>query len=495
MPQTSPTTISHACKSHLGYNLCLCLSLFLGSFQANSAHAQEDLPTLGGAGGGIFSSQFEAAIGQQVLRSLRHSAPMLKDPLLLDYLQSLVFRLVPFASLPDSNLTIVIIDDMSINAFAVPGGIIGVNSGLFLYAKQEAEFASVLAHELGHLSQRHFARRVEQQQASTPWTLAGMIAGIVLSAVTRSDAGIATIAGTQAYAAQNFLAYSRQNEQEADRVGIEILAEAGMNPRAMPVMFEQMMRQGRLSGQRPPEYLLTHPLTESRVADTRNRAEQFPKQAFPDSIEYPLMRARILVRYATTPQTALKQFQGFVVSGEFDDNAAAHYGLAVAALAADQPDIAEAALNQLLKQQPQRITYRVTLAETLIAQKKATAAIALLTDALQHSPGNLPITRTLAKAHVQNNQPEAAARLLKQLTISFSEDADLWFDLSEAQGLAGDIVEVHRSRAEYELLMGNLDAAEGQLKQALDKSYPGTPVTEVIKDRLAKLHALRQKDR
>ena len=253
--------------------LIVFLALSMAVTSPATRAQSSDLPSIGGSGG-LISGQMEADIGQQVMASIRRSAPQLQDPLVYDYLSAIIYRLVPSAPLDNRDLKLVLIDSPAINAFAVPGGVVGVNGGLFLNAATEQQFASVLAHELAHLSQRHFARRMQQQETSAPLTLAGMIAGIVLSAVTQSDIGIAAIAGTQAMAVQNMLAYSRSHEQEADRVGMDILASAGMDPRGMPEMFEIMMRQNRLQGNRLPEYLSTHPLTQNRVADTRNRAEQ-----------------------------------------------------------------------------------------------------------------------------------------------------------------------------------------------------------------------------
>ena len=196
--------------------LAICLALAHSPVIAQ----ESSLPNIGGSGGGgLISDQQEAEIGRQVMISIRRSAPRITDPLVYDYLSSIVYRLVPYASLSNTDLTLTLIDDPAINAFAVPGGVVGVNGGLFLNSVTEQQFASVLAHELAHLSQRHFARRLEQQKNSAPLALAGMIAGIVLTAVTQSDIGIAAIAGTQALAIQNMLSYSRANEQEADRVG------------------------------------------------------------------------------------------------------------------------------------------------------------------------------------------------------------------------------------------------------------------------------------
>ncbi|EAZ98732.1 M48 family metalloprotease, partial [Marinobacter sp. ELB17] len=298
-------------NGHLHFNTLLCalLALTLTAMGVSTGAAAQSqgstLPTIGGTGGGLIAGQQEADIGRQVLVSLRRSAPQITDPLVYDYLSAILYRLVPAAPLQNRDLTLALIDDPAINAFAVPGGIVGVNGGLFLFARTEQQFASVLAHELAHLSQRHFARRLEQQQTSTPLTIAGLIAGIVLTAVTQSDIGIAAIAGTQALAIQNMLEYSRANEQEADRVGLDILANAGLDPRGMPEMFEIMTRQNRLQGNRVPEYLSTHPLTQSRVADTQNRAEQYPLERIEDSPEYRLIRARLQVHYAASAAAAM----------------------------------------------------------------------------------------------------------------------------------------------------------------------------------------------
>ncbi len=447
-----------------------------------------ELPTFGGVGGGLISEQMEQQIGQQVMRSLRRSADQVEDPLVNEYLENIVYRLIPSAPLQDRQVTTVVIDSPAINAFAVPGNIIGVNGGLFLNAETEQQFASVIAHELAHLSQRHFARRLEQQQASTPLTIAGMVAGIILSAVTKSDVGIAAIAGTQAMAVQNMLQYSRSNEQEADRVGLEILANSGMDPRGMPEMFEIMMRQNRLQGNQMPEYLSTHPLTQSRVSDTRSRAEQYPEASYDDALEYHLVRARLQVHYARTPADAVNAFEEYRQSSDAAAQvAAAKYGLAVAYLADNQAGRAETLLRELLADQPGRITYQVTLAESLIAQDQAQMAADLLQEALSRNPANRPITSMLARAELKAGNAPKAADLLRSLAREYPHREDYWSRLAEAEGQARNIIGVHRARAEYDILMGDLEAAERQLRQAQERVPPDAPLRQVITERLAQV--------
>ncbi|MBD3641000.1 MAG: M48 family metallopeptidase [Marinobacter sp.] len=452
------------------------------------AHAQEtSLPSIGGTGGGLISGQQESEIGRQVMVSIRRSAPRITDPLVYDYLSAIIYRLVPSAPLQDRDLTLALIDSPQLNAFAVPGGIVGVNGGLFLNAATEQQFASVLAHELAHLSQRHFARRVEQQETSAPLTLAGMIAGIVLSAVTQSDIGLAAIAGTQALSVQNMLAYSRSHEQEADRVGMDILASAGMDPRGMPEMFEIMMRQNRLQGNQVPEYLSTHPLTQSRVADTRNRAEQYPHLDIKDGQEYHLMRSRLQVHYAPSPDVAVDTFESYLERPDARRNHAIRYGLAVAYQANNQLDKAERELRDLLEQNPGRITLQVTLAEVLNARNKTDEARELLGDALARNPGNYPISYTLSQTEIAAGNGAAAAELLRELTRQMPGQEHLWSRLAEAEGMARNIVGVHRARAEYDALMGDLESAQRQLRQAQEKLPAGSPQRQAVTERLAEI--------
>ncbi|MBU2955545.1 M48 family metalloprotease [Marinobacter sp. F3R08] len=467
--------------------MAFILLLALPFVSLPGAAQESQLPSIGGNGGGLIAGQQESEIGQQVMVSIRRSASQISDPLVYDYLSNITYRLVPSAPLQDRDLTLALIDSPAINAFAVPGGIVGVNGGLFLNAATEQQFASVLAHELAHLSQRHFARRMEQQETSAPLTLAGMIAGIVLSAVTQSDIGLAAIAGTQALATQNMLAYSRANEQEADRVGLDILANAGMDPRGMPEMFEIMMRQNRMQGNRLPEYLSTHPLTQSRVADTRNRAEQYPDEHIRDGQEYHLMRSRLQVYYAPSPDIAVKTFEAYLDQPDAQRNEAIRYGLSVAYLEDKQYDKALNILNNLLTTNPGRITFQVTLAEVRLAQNHTAEARAILKDALARNPGNYPIIHTLAQTEIADGNGAAAASYLKQLTRQLPGQEHLWLKLAEAEGMARNIVGVHRARAEYDVLMGDLESAQRQLRQAQEKLPAGAPQRQVVTERLAEI--------
>lgn len=464
--------------------IALPLIALLALLPAGFSHtASDQLPSIGGAGGGLVSGQQEKAIGRQVMTALRRNAPLMDDPLLSEYLEDTVYRMVPNVDMEDRDFTTVVIDSPQLNAFAVPGGIVGINAGLLLYAETEHQFASVVAHEIAHISQRHFSRRLEQQQRTTPITVAGMVAGILLTAATGSQAGIAAIAGTQAMAIDTMLRYSRSHEQEADRVGLEIMARSDYDPRGMPEMFEQMLSQARLQGNRPPEYLSTHPVTESRVADTRNRAESMANGKYRESIEYRLMRYRVMVHYSSSGDDAVARFRDRLK--DQPESNATRYGLANALIRNDQAEEAEGKLRNLLDDDPGRIPYVVALGEALRKLDRMDEALELLETHVHRNPGNLPLTRTLADTRIETGDYERAARLYERLTRDFPGDHTLWEDLAEAQGQAGNVVEVHRARGERDLLLGNPEAALRQFRQGLDRAGRNHTRIEVLRERVA----------
>jgi predicted Zn-dependent protease len=298
---------------------------------ANSAGTEHlKLPNLGEASTSMFSSEFEYQLGRAWLREFRSQVPTVDDPLLLEYLDNLVYRLAAHSKLEDKRLDLVIVDNPAINAFAVPGGVIGVHNGIFLWAETEDELATVLAHEIAHLSQRHFSRGVEYQKKLQPLTLAAMLASFVLMATAGGDTGMAALSATQAAAQDSALRYSRGNEQEADRIGMQTMVDADMDPHAAPVMFERMLQATRYSnGEQIPEFLRSHPLSESRIADTRNRARNYPSKPRDPDVTYQLMRAKVITELSETPEVAVARFRG-ELNGTPRSREAAIYGLVLA---------------------------------------------------------------------------------------------------------------------------------------------------------------------
>ncbi len=450
------------------------------------------LPNLGETSTSMFSSEFEHQLGRAWLRMFRSQVPTLNDPLLFDYLENLIYELVTHSQLEDRRIEIVLVDNPTINAFAVPGGVIGIHNGLLLYAQTEDELATVLAHEIAHLSQRHFSRGVEFQKNQQPLNLAAMVAGLVLMATAGGEAGMAALQAARAAAQDSMLSYSRSNEQEADRIGMQTMVSAGMDPHAAPMMFERMMQATRYSGgNRMPEFLRSHPLSENRISDTRNRALKYPKKIRPVSLPYQLMRARVINQLADTPEEAVQKFRG-ELAGKPRSKEAAHYGLVLALTAAGRPDEASLELDTIWSGERNRIEYVIADAEIDIARKHPERAVVKLAKQLKLSPDNHPLTMTYARALLENQQSHVAEQVLVEQSRIKPNDPGLWYLLAEVQGLSGDIIGLHESRAEYFILNGNLDQAEKQLTYALKLTSKDYLTSAKINQRLRDIGELRQ---
>ncbi|MFZ3206203.1 MAG: M48 family metalloprotease [Pseudomonas sp.] len=426
-----------------------------------------DLPSLGDASSSIVSPQQEHQLGRAWLSLLRGQISQLSDPQLKDFVESSVYRLGETSELQDRRLEFVLLDSPQINAFAAPGGIIGVNGGLFLYAQTEAEYASVMTHELAHLSQRHFARGLEAQQRMQLPMMAAMLAGIVAAAAGAGDVGMAAIASTQAAAIQEQRRFSRQNEQEADRIGLINLEKAGYDPRAMPSMFERLMRQYRYD-RKPPEFLLTHPVSESRIADTRNRAEQAKAGGVTDSVRYQLMRARVQLIYEDTPGLAAKRFRAML--DETPKLQAARYGLALAQIKSGQHQQARESLQPLLQAAPDDISYNLAQVELDIAANRLPEAQSRIERLMRDYPSNYPLNQAHIDLLMKQGRPRDAENALDDLLKSRAKDPDIWYQVAEVRGLNGNTIGLHQARAEFFALVGDYDQAIEQLDFAKRRS-------------------------
>ncbi|MGE8499814.1 MAG: M48 family metalloprotease [Pseudomonas sp.] len=419
-----------------------------------------DLPSLGDASSALVSPQQEYQMGRAWLSLVRGQVDQLSDPQLKDFVETSVYRLGETSQVQDRRLEFVLLNSPQINAFAAPGGIIGVNGGLFLYAQTEGEYASVMAHELAHLSQRHFARGLEAQQRMQLPIMAAMLAGIVAAAAGAGDAGIAAIASTQAAAIQEQRRFSRQNEQEADRIGLVNLEKAGYDPRTMPSMFERLMRQYRYD-RMPPEFLLTHPVSESRIADTRNRAEQYQGGGVTDTLRYQLMRARVQLIYEDTPGVAAKRFRAML-----DENPkleAARYGLAIAQSKGGQHAEARENLKTLLEKTPDDVVYNLAQIESDMATNRLGEAQSRVDRMLSLYPGNYPLRQARIDLLMKQGRIQDAERALDDLLKSRPKDPDVWYLVAEVRGLSGNTIGLHQARAEFFSLVGDYKQAIEQL--------------------------------
>jgi predicted Zn-dependent protease len=461
----------------------LYLSISINLF-ANPA-MDLSLPELGDRVSGAVSSEQERIIGNEFLKQVYSQAPLIADPLIQEYSELLIYRLSEFSQVEDRNFNILLIDDKSLNAFAAPGGVIGINGGLFLYAENEGQFASVLAHELAHLSQRHFARNVLYSQDNNLASVLIMVSAMAAAVATNDPR--AFMSGP-AFIQQQSLRYSRLFEREADRVGFNNLINAQYDPSSMGEMFEQMAKIRRLAGDNIPEFLLTHPISSSRVADAFNAADQIEsKNSKKDSLDYQFIKGRLHMKYEEIPLNAIRKMEGLIRSDPSNQN---RYALAIAYKMGNQNLKSLEIINNLANEYPKNLILQNTKAEILLDDGKAEKALKIVNDALIISPKNFPLSVLKAKILSYKKELFAAEELIRDQLLRRNSDPYLWLYLSEIQRDSKNVIGYHRSRAEYFLLLGQYDDALNQLQFALKLTENNFQISESI---MTKINATRKK--
>lgn len=447
-----------------------------------------ELPSIGGIS--TTSQAEEKRLGQAWLKFFRKQVPVSSDPLLIEYTENLLKRLSKYNPEAGDDLTLIIAKNKSINAFAVPGGIIGINTGLFAYAQVEAQFASVLAHELAHLSQRHYARGVQKQKGQSILSTAALIGSILVAVAGGGEAGVAALQASQAGLIDSQLRFSRAFEQEADRLGMTTLVEAGFNPHSMPDMFAQIQRSTRFSTT-PPEFLLTHPVTAKRIADAENRARSYPDNIPTSSLDYDLMRARVLFRLEETPQQAVSRFES-ELRGFSASEVGTRYGLALAYTATKEYDEAQLLIAELLEQHPNHPALIIAQSNIELGSKQILTATKRIKNALLKTPDSYPLNIHLSRLYAANNDYKKAVEVLNKLAIKRPGETSIWFNLAEYAGLAGDILELHKARAEFFILSARFDRAENQINNIIKKFGDNTVEVKKAKQRLQDIKEIRK---
>lgn len=436
--------------------VCICLAAAL-STPTTYANTLE-LPDIGTAAGSTLTIDQELLYGDAYMRMLRASSPIVNDPVINAYIDSLGHRLVANANDVKTPFHFFMIRDRNINAFAFFGGYVALHSGLFLHARTESELASVVAHEIAHVTQRHLARSMEEQARRSPATMAAL-AGALLLSIASPQAGMAAITAATAGNMQSQINYTRSNEKEADRFGIATLAKAGFEAQAMPRFFGRLADQYRYAS-KPPPMLLTHPLPEDRITDTRQRAQTYPPMRIIPSIDYHLTRARIVARYANIDsQAALGWFERTQKKASSEILPSFDYGRALVHLDNKRLDQAEPILNKLLKQDPGNPFYLDAMSDLYIEKKDPQKALDMLSKALKHNPQNAVLTINYANALIEANKNEDAVRVLQRYTHDNPEDTNGWFLLSKSNQALGHNDEELAARAEILALQANWNKA------------------------------------
>lgn len=482
-PHTRAVVYPSMCRvsalfSPLALLLALCVTLAAFAPRASGAGTTDplgarsranELPDIGTPADQVFTAGEEYSIGSSIVRQLRDSGEILDDPELTDYVQQLGQRLAAQAHEGNLKFHFFIMKDTDLNAFALPGGFIGVNAGLVTATASESELAGVLAHEIAHVTQRHLARSLAAQAKNATMSTLGMLAAVLIGVAAggSGDAVQGAVAVSQGVAAQQRLNYSRANEAEADRVGMGVLASAGYDPNGMAGFFETMGRQTTLGASRIPEFLLTHPVTTNRIAEAKDRAQQFATVRPVDSTGYQLARERVRVLSTPDGRDARDSYLDAVGGQDIPLPAARRYGRALAATAAGDPAEAIVALRELRRAHPEVIPYHTALAEAYLKAGEAAAARQLLAEANTLFPRNVAVTVLYGDTLLRTGDAAAAHRVLLDLFNTVPATPLQIRLLAQAASAQGDAPEANYYAAEYLLAVGDLHRAINQLNRAL----------------------------
>lgn len=459
---------------------CILACLLLA---ANPAAAQTELPDIGNPVDRILSPHEEAIIGRDMMVQARAQLDLNEDPEITDYIDRLGRRLTAgIEGGPVDGFTFFVVRDRRINAFAAPGGYIGINSGLFLRAENESQLAGVMAHEIAHVTQRHIARSFAAGAKNQYKTIAAVIAGLLLG----GQAGQAAIAAGVASEAQRQINYTRANEYEADRIGLRVLADAGYQPAGMSGFFEILMRESGVSAEAVPEYLRTHPLSLNRLAEAQSRAEQIGKTSGrQDSLEFHLMQARLEVMDAADPSALYARWtEASMPEGEYA-GAARRYGLALLEQRLNREDEAIERLRELRDAQPDNLHYGLALMRALAGTGRIEAALGIWRDLGALYPRRYAAVSGGARLLRRANRSDEAVELLTEYLRSDSEaPAEAWRELAAAAEDAGRPVRSHESLGEYFARTDRFDQAISQFRIALEQASPGSAEALRLQSRL-----------
>lgn len=437
------------------------------------------LPDIGNSAELLMSPEDEKRIGIEFMRQVRHQLKLEEDVSSNEYIQQLGNKLASQIDTRGQTFTFFIISDPSINAFAGPGGFIGIHTGLVLSSKSEGELASVMAHEIAHVVQRHLLRSMESSKNMSLATFGAIIAAMILG----GEVGEAVFASTLAGSAQSQLSYSRAHEQEADRVGIEMLARAKYNPDDMPNFFETLDRQTRFAQHNIPELLLTHPVTSSRIADTRARADLLKKTYLQNideelsgntsatsASQFELIQARLDI---LSQKTGIPTERSSVALSEKSENRKTNhlklYKTALTHFNKGEYGKARSLLKLLIEEEPLRIAYLSAAAENEIADSQYSAAINLLKEPLLTYPNNLTLTLLSAQAMILNKNMQPARNLLLDLIRSGNHTPETYKLLAKAEKQLGRESEAYEAMGDYYYTLREFNSAIKHFEQALEK--------------------------
>jgi beta-barrel assembly-enhancing protease len=463
------------------------------SFSNKPTNLDTSLPDLGDISQTVLTPQDEQRIAEQILREVAVSDEVLQDAEVSDYLQALGGRLA--AASPDKTQTFsfFVVRENTINAFAMPGGVIGVHTGLILAANSESELASVLGHEVGHVTQRHLARMLAAQKYDTFKNIAGIALALLVSRANPELANGA-MAASSAATVQRQLDYTREHEREADRVGLSILDSAGFDARGMPAFFTTMQRGTRFSEGNAPSFLRTHPLTAERIADVANRVESMPYKQVADSLDFNLVKAKLRAGDGLA-QGAIDQFSDNIKERRFASEAAEHYGLALAMLRKNDLKGSATELQWLRKNAPKHAYFENLAARLEVAKNNPQGAATQYAKAIGLYPKHRSLIYGYAEHFLAVNQPDKAIKLVQDKKAIYPSDAYLYELLAKAYTAKNNNLLRFQAQGEAYYRKYNLQKAIEQMELAAKAKDGNFYEHSIVEARLKDFRRLQENEK
>ncbi|MGB0713679.1 MAG: M48 family metalloprotease, partial [Gammaproteobacteria bacterium] len=451
-------------KHFIPPSLMLAALLTCTTASSQSRDLDLQLPDIGDSAGSVVSPVEENRVGKAFFQRLRQNGMLIEDPEIVDFVTYLGNRIAAQTQRGEANFHFFVVDNNTVNAFALPGGYVGIHTGLFRIFEREGQMAAVVAHEVAHVTQRHMARAYSMADKLSVPTAVALLSALIL-ATQDAQVGSAALYGTIAGTAQAQINFTRGNEEEADRVGQRFLDKARYPAKFMADGFKQLLNAHRGYGEGPPEYLRTHPLTLNRVAEAQARAESLPAREEEEDINYRLVRARLMVM-SSTPGDALKSYAAAVTAAGEDASLVDRYALALARFAAGQTEQALATMSALAERYPALRPLPTALARFELENGQYNAALGSSESALALWPGDYALSMIQARALAALGQHEAAIEILRPLARRRSERPDIHELLGNQYRTVGKDAEAYLSWAEMHYLDGRMDTAIQQLSQA-----------------------------
>lgn len=454
----------------------------------------DDLPELGDVSQTVLSAQDEQRIAEQILREVAVSDEVLQDIEVIDYLQALGNRLAAASDDKQQTFHFFVVKDMSINAFAMPGGVIGVHTGLFLASNSESELASVLGHEIGHVTQHHLARMLAKQKTDTFKNIAGIALALL---VARANPELASGALTASSAAgiQRQLDYTRAHEREADRVGLSVLENAGFDPRGMVDFFTTLQRGSRFVEGSAPSFLRTHPLTSERISDVENRVANMPYKQVASSLDYHFVRAKLRASSGLA-QADIDQFNNNINAGRYANETAEHYGLALAMLRKNDVVGARSQIKWLNAHGVKSAFVDNLKARVEVAGNNPQSAAKQYAMALKKYPENRALIYGYAEHFLAIKQAKEMIALVKSKHKLYPDDPYFYELLAKAYYIQRKDLLRYQAQGEAYYRKYNVDKAVEQMDfaaKAKDGSFYEKSIVEARLKQLQRLQKNRKK--